>query len=510
MKKITLLMTALLWSSLFYGQHLSEGFESGIPGTWVVETTSGSAWASSSVTANSGSNSAHNADATNPTASTSWLISESFDLTGSVNPELTYYEAVDFPDFPGTIEVYYVLNYPGSGTPTGTLIRSAFDFTSGEGTPNHVWKFRGAIDLSAISTETDVRIAFFYNGNNGSEWYIDDVLVRDQPTCQEPTSGNFSNITADSADFTFVPFPAQGETSWDVELVDVTGGESQGGGTTTSESSTTKSFTSLASSNSYDVYVRANCGGGDGDSAWAGPFSFTTLDSNDDCSGANSITQEIEIATAALATAHNGNVSGATDSGIAANCSGGTPDNDVWFSFVAQTDAVNINVDGSGDFDVVIEVFSTTDDTCGTLVYKDCADNNITPPDSPSEAYSGTGFEAGKTYFVRVYDWNNPSTPSNPNFTIKIWSSESLSEPELEKDVTEFRFYPNPVQDKLNLRAQDNIENISVYNMLGQEVMRQAPNKNSAEVNMSGLQTGSYFVKVTINGITETKQIIKR
>ena len=46
--------------------------------------------------------------------------------------------------------------------------------------------------------------------------------------------------------------------------------------------------------------------------------------------------------------------------------------------------------------------------------------------------------------------------------------------------------------------------------MLGQEVMRQAPNKNNAEVNMSGLQTGSYFVKVTINGITETKQIIKR
>lgn len=313
---------------------------------------------------------------------------------------------------------------------------------------------------------------------------------------------------SDSADFTFVPYPSQGETSWDVELVDITGGQSQGGGTTTSESSTTKSFTSLTASNNYEVYVRANCGGGD--SAWAGPFAFSTLDSNDECSGANSITQEIEIATAASATAHSGTVNGATDSGIAENCgTGGTPDNDVWFSFVAQTDAVNINVDANGNFDPVIEVFSTTDDTCGTLTYFGCADNNVTPPNPPSEAYSGTGFEAGKTYYVRVFDWNN-TAPADPTFTIKIWSSEALSEPEVEDNLTDFRFYPNPVQDRLNLRAQDNIEHVSVYNMLGQEVLRQRPNKNSAEVDMSALQTGSYFVRVTINGVSETKQIIKR
>jgi hypothetical protein len=510
MKKITLLMTALLWSSLFFGQtYLDEGFESatvpGLPAGWANVTVAGDAWTSTATSANSGSNSAHNVDNGDVEA---WLISPSFDFTSSTNPELTYYDAVRFPDFAASIEVYYLLNYAG-GTPAppgGQLITNVFDFTSSD---ELVWKFRGAFDLSAINGQSDVRIAFKYKSVGlDSRWYVDDVLVREMPVCQEPTSGSISNITASSADFTFTPYPSQGETSWDVELVDITGGESQGGGTTTSESSTTVNFISLASSNNYEVYVRANCGGGD--SAWSGPFAFSTLDSNDECSGANSITQEIEIATAASATAHSGTVNGATDSGIAENCgTGGDPDDDVWFSFVAQTDAVNINVDGSGIFDPVIEVFSTTDDTCGTLTYFGCADNNITPPSPPSEAYSGTGFEAGKTYYVRVFDYNTNATP-NPNFTIKIWSSESLSEPELDKDVAEFRFYPNPVQDKLNLRAQDNIENVSVYNMLGQEVMRQAPNKNNAEVNMSSLQTGSYFVKVTINGITETKQIIKR
>lgn len=497
-------MTALLWSSVFYGQtYVDEDFEGGL-GTWSVVTVSGSPWASSAVTANSGSNSAHNADATNPTASTSWLISPSFDLTSGTSPELTYYEAVDFPDFPGTIQVYYLIGYAG-GTPTppgGQLLNGTFDFTSGEGTPNHVWKFRGAFDLSAANGQADVRIAFHYNGNNGSEWYVDDVLVRETPTCQEPTSGSFSNISSDSADFTFIPFPAQGETSWDIELVDITGGESQGGGTTTSESSTTKNFTSLSAINDYEVYVRANCGGGD--SAWAGPFAFSTIASNDLCADADSITQEVETSEGS-ATAHNGTLTGATGPNGLADCSG-TGDDDVWFSFVAQTDLVNINVDTS-NFDVVIEIFSTTDDSCGTRSSIGCEDSVFTVG---SEAYSGTGFEAGKTYYVRVHQWDGSNPLADGSFTIKIWSSESLSEPELEKDVTEFRFYPNPVQDKLNLRAQDNIENVSVYNMLGQEVMRQAPNKNTTEVDMSALQTGSYFVRVTINGITETKQIIKR
>ena len=521
MKKITLLMVMMLSSALFYGQtYVDEDFEgSFLPTGWVDQAGSGDAggypWQASTVAANSGTQSAfynelfnlsHGENAGAPDAKDKWLISPVMDLTSATNPELTYYETVRFPDFPATHEVYYSVDYAGDPTTaTWVPINTAFGFTSGE---DLIWKFRGAFDLSAANGNSSVYIGFRYQGTDNSEWFIDDVLVREAPTCQEPTFGSFSNITSDSADFTFTPFPAQGETSWDLELVDVTGGGTPTGTPTEAGiGSTTYNYTSLASSNSYQVYVRAKCGGGD--SAWAGPFAFSTLDSNDECSGANAITQEIEIATAASATAHNGTVNGASDSGIAANCSGGDPNNDVWFSFVAQTDAVNINVDASGDMDSVIEVFSTTDDTCGTLTYKDCSDANFNPPGSPSEAYMGTGFEAGKTYFVRVYDWN-AAAPTSGNFTIKIWSSESLSEPEIEDDLADFKFYPNPVQDRLNLRAQDNIENISVFNMLGQEVMRQAPNRNSAEVDMSGLQTGSYFVRVTINGVTETKQIIKR
>ena len=70
-------------------------------------------------------------------------------------------------------------------------------------------------------------------------------------------------------------------------------------------------------------------------------------------------------------------------------------------------------------------------------------------------------------------------------------------------------YYPNPVSVSLRLKAQNSIENISVYNMLGQEVLRTTPNTLENVMDMSPLQAGAYFVKVTINGLTETVRIIK-
>ncbi|WP_449274554.1 T9SS type A sorting domain-containing protein [Lacinutrix gracilariae] len=73
-----------------------------------------------------------------------------------------------------------------------------------------------------------------------------------------------------------------------------------------------------------------------------------------------------------------------------------------------------------------------------------------------------------------------------------------------------FSYFPNPVNNNLTLTAQKDIENIAVYNMLGQEVLRTAPNAVNTEVNMSALQAGAYFVKVTIGNATETVKVIKK
>jgi hypothetical protein len=45
--------------------------------------------------------------------------------------------------------------------------------------------------------------------------------------------------------------------------------------------------------------------------------------------------------------------------------------------------------------------------------------------------------------------------------------------------------------------------------MIGQEVLKTTPNKVENSIDMSALQTGAYFVKVTIDDKTETIRIIK-
>jgi len=78
------------------------------------------------------------------------------------------------------------------------------------------------------------------------------------------------------------------------------------------------------------------------------------------------------------------------------------------------------------------------------------------------------------------------------------------------QDQAAFTYYPNPVNNILTLDAQKNIESVVAYNMLGQEVLRLSPNTVNAEVDMSSLLSGAYFVKVSIQGATKTVRIIKQ
>jgi len=68
----------------------------------------------------------------------------------------------------------------------------------------------------------------------------------------------------------------------------------------------------------------------------------------------------------------------------------------------------------------------------------------------------------------------------------------SLSISDFDTDLA-FSYYPNPVNNQLSLRAQANIQNVAVYNMLGQEVITTQPNTMDSDVNMSALQTGAYL-----------------
>lgn len=61
----------------------------------------------------------------------------------------------------------------------------------------------------------------------------------------------------------------------------------------------------------------------------------------------------------------------------------------------------------------------------------------------------------------------------------------------------------------LTLRAQENINSVAIYNMLGQQVYNANVNSMNSTVDMSNLANGTYIVKVNINGVEGSVKVIR-
>jgi hypothetical protein len=103
-----------------------------------------------------------------------------------------------------------------------------------------------------------------------------------------------------------------------------------------------------------------------------------------------------------------------------------------------------------------------------------------------AEAYDGTA----APQLVIEYLLNNLSTGTIEDEQLKI--------------------YPNPAKEFLYVSSKNNIENIVLYNMLGQRVASIKPNSNRVDFDVSQFETGIYFIhiKQTENEIKIYKFIV--
>jgi len=76
-------------------------------------------------------------------------------------------------------------------------------------------------------------------------------------------------------------------------------------------------------------------------------------------------------------------------------------------------------------------------------------------------------------------------------------------------DTSSIKMYPNPVKNSLTIDANSSIQKVSVYNILGQEVLSVSPKSNSATLQTGSLQKGAYMVRTEIDGNVSTSKIIK-
>ncbi|MFC0604523.1 T9SS type A sorting domain-containing protein [Winogradskyella pulchriflava] len=178
---------------------------------------------------------------------------------------------------------------------------------------------------------------------------------------------------------------------------------------------------------------------------------------------------------------------------------------DVWYAVTVPSDG-NLTIETDSDptgngGDGGMAVYSGT---CGSLALFECND------DGGNGLYSQVVIEpadglADQTVYIRVWELGGNAVI---NFQVSAFSA-TLGIDDVENSSA-FTFYPNPVKNTLTLNAQNTIENVTMYNMLGQEVLRATPNNVDSDLDMSGLQNGTYFIKVTIANTTKTIRVIKQ
>ncbi|MEH6536257.1 MAG: T9SS type A sorting domain-containing protein [Psychroserpens sp.] len=272
----------------------------------------------------------------------------------------------------------------------------------------------------------------------------------------------------------------------------------------------------LLPASDYVFYVRSNCDSA-GFSDWSGGTAFSTPalpPANDNACAAI----PLNIGDASSGAFYT-NVAATIEAGeVPGGCYFGTPSasETVWFSFVAPaTGEVLIQTEelaGDGSLnDTQITLFTVANcaDLTTGVVEVACDED-----DDADVVGDGSGLQAnlqvagltdGATYYFVIDGFGTGVGTFDVSLTVPALTVDAVDNPNA------FTYFPNPVKNVLTLSAaQKDIQNVAVYNMLGQEILRTAPNSLESTIDMNGMSQGAYFVQVTIGNATETIRIIKQ
>lgn len=96
------------------------------------------------------------------------------------------------------------------------------------------------------------------------------------------------------------------------------------------------------------------------------------------------------------------------------------------------------------------------------------------------------------------------------NTTIDLGAYEynsTLSVDDISLNENTVKLYPNPATDVVNIKTNQTIKNVRVFNVNGQKVLDIA---NQSQINISNLPTGMYFLNINTNQSNQTIKILKQ
>jgi parallel beta-helix repeat protein len=288
MKKLYLLLVAVLYSfGSLTAQVMTQTFSS-IPSTWTQSntcnststnaswklTTSSPGYGASGYTDNTGGTGSYAmwVDGSSPYPCDVSITTDSIDVSTLTSPSLEFY--------------WFKNNTSTSYFDNNTLTVEVFDgqtyhpVWSGS-TDSAGWR-KVQVDISCISTPNDIALRFTVSKFNGAASFyndivVDDIKVQELPTgfsnCAAPTGIAVGTVSGGSATAT-VSLGCNSSASTSV-IYGLAGFNPSSAGTSATVSSGTATLTSLASSSTYDIYAVTTCGTSTY-SDTLGPISFIT------------------------------------------------------------------------------------------------------------------------------------------------------------------------------------------------------------------------------------------
>lgn len=229
-----------------------------------------------------------------------------------------------------------------------------------------------------------------------------------------------------------------------------------------------------------------------------GTFTYVCPPANDDCSTAVALTAGGVFANNAVVVT----TVGATNSNPPAPGCAFFQGSDVWYSVVVPASgSVTIETNPNPTSTITDTGLAVYSGSCTSLTLVECDDDDSATGNFSLVAL--TGRTPGEVLYVNVWEYGGDVAGT---FQVSAYDASLGNE---SFDSSSFRFYPNPVNDVLNLSYSQSINKVQVINILGQEVKTVTLDANQAQVDMSNLPSGTYLVKVTSDNQVKTIKVIK-
>lgn len=367
MKKITLLLIASLFCLCSYAQLAQENFDGtwtpnqGPPGWKILQNGIGTTitWdindASNSLTPSyQGLHAAYlqRENVTNGLLAEDYLVTPEFTLPS--NAQLTFYSRLTQVLDQGGI---YKIKFLPQGADANDISNyiDIQTWTELQLNPSQTDYTQKIVSIPG-TVGTTVRLAFVMAGDDADRWLIDNVKVAS--LCANPTSLTATNIGLTSANLSWAN--PSNATSWKIEILEQS--QTATGAGINYTGSLPYPAIGLASNTAYKYYVQALCSDG-GNSAWIGPFNFTTPNPGSTCAFPFSVT---------LPYFKSGNTSTSSDliegtvGGAGCGLASGSQfnGNDVVFAYTATfTGNISINFNTVGQASALMMIYNS----CATI-----------------------------------------------------------------------------------------------------------------------------------------------